>query len=368
VKNKSFFFEIKDIMTQFVAAFDDCVISRYNKNRVEQEQIEVRYVFKPKERVIYDIVNKAQNLTLPVVAVNITSISRDPSRVFNKLEPTYLPLAYPGGNLKSSKLLQPVPVNITVSFSILTKYLLDMDQILSNFIPYSDPYIILSWLVPTELGLPNTEIRTEVLWSGDISLTTPIETTYSDQFQVAADTTFTIKAWLFKQEQEPEGIIYRINNNFHTVGTGQIFNLIDPYKVLSSYETTDVVTVSGSPGITNLFYTLSGTTVPVTTPITIQRDRDNQFIIWGKNFEYSTSFYLSSNKPNFFSNYTQLSTFYNPLISAYNVDNYTSILNSNIATIYMPMSTLSATGDIVIVAANDVGWAATSNGYVVTVD
>ena len=127
-------------MTQFVAAFDDCIISRYNKNRVEQEQIDVRYVFGPKQRVMYDIVNKAQNITLPVVAINITGISRDQSRVFNKLEPSYLPLTTTyGGSLKSSKLLQPVPVNINVSFSILTKYMLDMDQILSNFVPYADP-------------------------------------------------------------------------------------------------------------------------------------------------------------------------------------------------------------------------------------
>lgn len=368
MKNKSFFFEIKDIMTQFVAAFDDCIISRYNKSRVEQEKIEVRYVFKPKERVMYDIVNKAQNITLPVVAINITGISRDQSRVFNKLEPAYLPISTQGGNLKSSKLLQPVPVNINVSFSVLAKYMLDMDQILSNFVPYADPYIILSWLVPAELGLPNTEIRTEVLWSGDISLSTPIETTYSDQFQSVADTSFTIKTWLFKQEQEPEGLIYRVNNNFHTVGSDQIFKLINPYQTLSSYDTTDVVTVSGSPSITNLFYTLSGTTVPVTSPINIKKNKNNQFIVWGKNFEYSTSFYLSSNTPNFFSGYTQLSTFYNPVISAYGVDQFTSVLNSNIATVYIPTSALSANGNFTIIASNVVGWSSTSNGYVISVD
>lgn len=355
-------------MTQFVAAFDDCIISRYNKNRVEQEKIQVRYVFVPKQRVMYDIVNKAQNITLPVVAINITGISRDQSRVFNKLEPTYYPLTAPGGNRKSSKLLQPVPININVSFSILTRYMLDMDQILSNFVPYTDPYIILSWLVPTELGLPNTEIRTEVLWSGDISLTTPIETTYSDQFQSVADTSFTIKTWLFKQEQEPEGLIYRVNNNFHTVGSDQIFKLVNPYQSLSSYDTTDVITVSGSPAITNFFYTLSGTTVPITSPISIKKTRDNQFIIVGKNFNYSTSFYLSSNTPNFFTNYTQLSTFYSPVVSAYKVDQFTSVLDANTATIYIPTNTLSASGNFTIIASNVAGWASTSNGYVVSVD
>ena len=40
-------------------------------------------MFAPKQRVMYDIINKAQNLTLPVVTVNLEGITRDNSRVFN---------------------------------------------------------------------------------------------------------------------------------------------------------------------------------------------------------------------------------------------------------------------------------------------
>jgi len=90
VKAQTFHFEIKDLVTQFVAAFDDIIIKRYDKNRVPQTNIQVRYVYSPKQRVIYDLVNKAQNITVPVVAVNITNVSRDESRVFNKLAGFYL--------------------------------------------------------------------------------------------------------------------------------------------------------------------------------------------------------------------------------------------------------------------------------------
>ena len=61
MKNRAFHFEIKNLLTQFVAAFDDVVISRYNKDREAKQDIEVRYVFAPKQRVMYDIINKAQN-------------------------------------------------------------------------------------------------------------------------------------------------------------------------------------------------------------------------------------------------------------------------------------------------------------------
>ena len=133
MKNRAFHFEIKDLLTQFVAAFDDTVISRYNKSRQKKNNIEVRYVFAPKQRVLYDIVNKAQNLTLPVVAINLTGITRDESRVFNKLAPADIPAQQIEAPNAGSKFLMPVPVNLEVSMSILARYMQDVDQIVSNF-------------------------------------------------------------------------------------------------------------------------------------------------------------------------------------------------------------------------------------------
>ena len=74
-----------------------------------------------------------------------------------------------------------------------------MDQILSNFIPYSNPYVVISWPVPYNLtGLTDLrEIRSEVNWSGNVSLTYPIEQQPTQPARVAADTSFTIKGWLF---------------------------------------------------------------------------------------------------------------------------------------------------------------------------
>jgi len=89
VRARPFYFEIKDMLTQFVAAFDDIVIGRFNKDRKEKDKINVRYVYAPKQRVLYDLVNETKTLTLPVVSVNVNNISRDESRVFNKLDGFY---------------------------------------------------------------------------------------------------------------------------------------------------------------------------------------------------------------------------------------------------------------------------------------
>ena len=40
MNKQPYYFEIKDLITQFISAFDDVVISRYNKSRVIQDKIE----------------------------------------------------------------------------------------------------------------------------------------------------------------------------------------------------------------------------------------------------------------------------------------------------------------------------------------
>jgi len=145
VKNYTYNFEIKDLLTQFVAAFDDTVVKRYDRSGNAKQEVEVRYVFAPKQRVMYDIVNKAQNLTLPVVAVDVTSISYDDDRVFNKINNLHSYL----NEVDNMYARMPVPINIEMNMSIICRYMQDMEQIITNFAPYSNPYIIIAWKEPS---------------------------------------------------------------------------------------------------------------------------------------------------------------------------------------------------------------------------
>ena len=117
--------EVKDLLTQFLQAFDGAIVKRYDINRVPGSNVGVRYVYAPKQRVLFDLVDKAQHLTLPVVAFYISTISRDQSRVFNKLVGQYwtdnTTSVY--NQSTANQNLQPVPINIEVSVSILTKYI-----------------------------------------------------------------------------------------------------------------------------------------------------------------------------------------------------------------------------------------------------
>ena len=212
MRDQPFYFEIKDLITQFVTAFNSVVINRYDKDRIpSEEKIRVSYVYAPKQRVIQDLVNKSMHITLPVIAVTIGGIQRDSSRVFNKILGSF----YANNGVGTTDYLpQPVPINITVNMSILTKYQTDMDQILSNFIPYNNPYIIISWKIPSAFVQVPQEIRTEVLWSDNMSMTYPTDVDSSTPFRVSADTSFTIKGWLFPKDQGGANNIFVIDANF----------------------------------------------------------------------------------------------------------------------------------------------------------
>lgn len=192
-------------MKQFVSAFNSIVIDRYNKNRVVQEKIQANFVYAPKERVIHDLVNKNQHLKLPVVAVSMNSVTRDNERVFNKIPGFYVSRApsVSAGATTTNFFPSPIPVNIGVTMDILTRFQTDMDQIISNFVPYNNPYIIISWKLPSSQNLSeNLEIRSEVLWDGNISLSYPEKLSGVEPYRVSATTNFTIKGWLFKKNTD----------------------------------------------------------------------------------------------------------------------------------------------------------------------
>lgn len=216
MKAQYYGFEIKDVMRQFVSAFNSIVINRYNKDRSVQEKIQANFVYAPKERVLYDLVNRNQHLKLPVVAVSMSGLTRDNDRVFNKIPGFYLPKSADIESFDSNHLPSPIPVDIGVNMDILTKYQTDMDQILSNFVPYNNPYIIISWKVPSTQNLQNDyEIRSEVLWNGNISLDYPKELSSSQPYRVGANTSFTIKTWLFRKNTNSNiKNIFTIDTNF----------------------------------------------------------------------------------------------------------------------------------------------------------
>lgn len=238
MRSYTFQFEVERLVTMFISAMDDIIIKRHNVHKNARDQIKVRFVYAPKQRVLHDLLDRAQNLQLPVAAVSIGGISRDGNRVFNKIAGSSYLATDPR---QKKKLLQPVPIDLTLNVSFLTRYQSDMDQCISNFLPYCDPYFVISWRVP---DMPEHEIRSKVEWSGSINFDYPMELQATSVARVRADTSFTLKGWIFKSfPKEDEGEILTINTDFTTLN-----ELTSKYSLESLNEDdTKRITLSAFP-------------------------------------------------------------------------------------------------------------------------
>jgi len=253
VRYHTYNFEIKDLVTQFLAAFDEGVVKRFNAKREPEKTFEPRYVYGHKQRVVHDLINKSQHIQLPVVAVTLVSIQRDPARVFNKIEGFHYPQRYaPEQTASQFDKVPPVnPVNLEITMDIMTKYQQDMDQIITNFVPYTNPYIILSWKIPQgdkyldpflDKDAPIQELRSEVLWNGNINMEYPSDLSANQPYRVSCSTGFTIKGWLFtKPPAQGVGTVFDISTNF--VSVSDIDDLtggsLDDYKTTNNNPADD---------------------------------------------------------------------------------------------------------------------------------
>lgn len=242
MKQYNYHFEIKDIVKQFERAFNDVVVKRYDKNRKEKDQIKVRFTYAPKQRVLMDIVDPQKNYQQTVIAIEIKSIRRDSTRMFNQL----LPNSYINTNNKQfGEYKTPMPIDITLEMSMISRNEDDLWQIISNIAPYPNPYIIISWAVPLEYQLPTFhEIRSPVEWDGNINLSMPTNNIDAKSDMLYEATLgFTIKTWLFKPEHITGGIIYKINSDFYA-GLDERDYKNSSLSAIQSHEQYDATTIN----------------------------------------------------------------------------------------------------------------------------
>ena len=368
MKNRAFSWEIHDIVAQFMAAFDDVVIGRYNRQREEKDRIEVGYVYQPKRRVVHDLQNRAQNLKLPMVAVTIGGISRNSNRSFNKIEG----FTYPGtrtpntGTATSPRIPSPVPIDITINMSVIASYQTDIDQIISNFAAYTNPYITITWEVPDDVGLPaSMPINSKVEWSGNISLEYNNEINHSNRSVITADTSFTVEGWLFKEAVDPLDNIFKITRNFYSnqyLSAGNFITYDDYFTLSGADPVFDSVALSAMPEITNVYYSISSANDSINLDnkgeyILQPSIYDGSIILYGKRFDDLKYVLLSSYE-----------TIYNPLTTLTGFEYFPDvngsvlplssyrIITDNVIEIILPA--LSA-GSFDIITTTAAGWSTT---------
>jgi len=342
MKLETYNFEIRTMIASFCNAFNDIVIRRYDENEAIEDKIHCNFVYAPKTRTLHDLVNQAKHIKLPIVSVSLSGINPNVGRVFNKIEGPY----YNRGvnDTGFSHPLQPVPIDLAINMSIITRFQSDMDQIITNFAPYNDPYIVISWVEP----YTQHEIRTIVKWSGNISMEYPTDIASNVPYRCVANTSFIIEGWIYKTQEEPVGKIYNINTTFTSI-TSLNAKYAEMVSMIDIPDNTDVVTISGRPQITN-----------ADPYLMIPCVEDKTVTIYGTWFDTLCSLYVSGSD-GVFENMTfhdpasgnyRISAMY-PGFSGIEIDNWTAHTDS-ILTFTMP-SAVSA-GFVDIIAFNEAGY------------
>ena len=274
-------FELQTMMTMFMNAMSDIVIKRFNVHKNSRDQIKVRIVYAPKQRVLNDLLDKDQNLVLPVMSCSFGGIARDPSRTFNKIVGTFNKTK--DGNYLNEK--QPLPVDITINVSIMTRYQADVDQILSHLLPYINPYFVISWRTPDR---PDFEIRSNVYWSGNVNIAYPIDIAATTVARCVADLTFTLKGWMFQAlPKDVVGSIYTIDTTYAIdpiLDYDKINESYDKYKedMTQTLENYDFIKLKGVPPQPK-----------IVDPPFAKLNTPTQFITHGAGFKDIKNVYLS---------------------------------------------------------------------------
>jgi len=363
VKDYSYFFEKSNLLHLFVSAFDDAFVKRYDANsRISKERVDVRYVHGPKHRVLHDLNDRAKTLTLPVVTFEETSLRRDTTRIHNKNQFLYRKELDSTNRL--SKIPTPIPVNMELDVNIIAYYKEDIDQIIQNFVVNCNPYIIVSWRIPDDFELPfYDEIRTEIQWSGDINYDNPKDLSPDVKWRISANTSFTVKGWLFKSEPQNQAPIYEIDATFIASPTISSF-CFDTYysRVSATGVESETVSISAYPQFTNYF--INGN--QFYEGINIDSLNNKNLLFYGKRFDYNNTWYLSANQTIPELTYTEIDTAVYPTISGYLLpDGLIDTVDDNIAVISFDINYFSSlSSDVTVVTRNDAGWASTLPLYI----
>jgi len=233
-------FEVQTMITMFINAMSDIVIKRFNVHKQSRDQIKTRIVYAPKQRVLSDLLNRDQNLILPVIACSIGGITRDNTRVYNKILGTFQQTNRGTTTHEET----PLPVDLAVNISIMTRYQADMDQILTHLIPYINPYFVVSWRTPAR---PDFEIRSKVEWNGTTNITYPIDLNATQVARVVADLSFVFKGWMFKAKSDEDvGTIYTIHTTYNESVPGIPSEFLLPGDIRVASEQADYFGLYGS--------------------------------------------------------------------------------------------------------------------------
>jgi len=225
---------IRSTIVVFGRLFSNVFIERREGNSVSGnviQKLQVPLSYGPKEKWLSRLEedpNLEQNTytVLPRMAFEITGYSYDSTRKLNKMN-----------KIKCNKegyksVFSPVPYNVDITLSILTKNQEDALQIIEQILPTFNPEYTLS--INTIMDI----VQDIPVTLNSINVTDDYESDYQTRRFVTHELTFTLKTNLFGFINQDSGIIFDVKSNLNSLDTNA---RLEQYHVIGDGNTQEII-------------------------------------------------------------------------------------------------------------------------------
>jgi len=193
--------------------FANMRIARYDEQGTIQRYVGVPIKFGPKEKAFYWLKEKRKTEeVLPMLAVEVVSVDFAGDRMANMKEKIIV--TEDSSNHIVKRVYNAVPYNFGINLNIWTLFMVDLDQILEQILPYFSPHAFVKINVP-ELGV-DMEIKV-VLQSSNPDETS--EYGEEDWRVIRWSINFMVHGYVFKKMEDDEKTIIKIIDNIYTSET-----------------------------------------------------------------------------------------------------------------------------------------------------
>lgn len=232
-----FFYNImRKTIVQVLDIFNNIKIAKYNDNGEIKEYVGVPLQFAPKSKQWYfqQSHRGIDGLTVtdqifPLMALQMTGVDFAKDRIVNNLQKI---TSFNNSNILSEH-LTPIPYDYQFTLEIVSKYMIDMIQIIEQILPWFNPHIILRITVPelniqshsndpNEHGSDTLELR--VTYNG-VTVDEATDIDIANVRVIKWNFDFTVKGYLFQPITEEKAItkivneVYGSNISMATSGT-----------------------------------------------------------------------------------------------------------------------------------------------------
>jgi len=136
MKQHYFFNSLRKAIVQFLDIFNNIEIARYEDDGTITDYIKVPIRLGHKDKLYDWISNRKNDIYMPIIGVSIDGLEYQSERQGNINE---------GFNVikeaESLNIPTPTPYNMNFTLNILTKQMVDSDQILEQILPFFNPHI-----------------------------------------------------------------------------------------------------------------------------------------------------------------------------------------------------------------------------------